>query len=100
MLAGVATRRHVDVAEPLSSEVETAAKATGRSSVSRRFKRATEAALTELMARDLSGLEVAVIMIDGLDVAGQCVVVALAITADGPRFRSGCGWVTPRTRPW
>ena len=33
MLAGVATRRHVDVAEPLGSEVES--KATGRSSVSR-----------------------------------------------------------------
>src|SRR5207248_8891953 len=67
MLAGVATRRHVDVSEPLSSEVEAKAKATGRSSVSRRFKRAAEAALAELMARDLSGLDVAVIMIDGLD---------------------------------
>ena len=89
MLAGVATRRHVDVAEPLSAEVEAKAKATGRSSVSRRFKRATEAALAELMARDLSGLEVAVIMIDGLDVAGQCVVVALAICADGTKIPVG-----------
>ncbi len=89
MLAGVATRRHVDVGEPLSSAVEAEAKATGRSSVSRRFKRATEAALAELMARDLSGLEVAVIMIDGLEVAGQCVVVALAITADGTKIPVG-----------
>jgi transposase-like protein len=89
MLAGVATRRHVDVAEPISSEVEAAAKATGRSSVSRRFKRATEAALAELMARDLSGLEVAVIMIDGLEIAGQCVVVALAICADGTKIPVG-----------
>lgn len=89
MLAGVATRRHVDVAEPLSSEVEAKSKATGRSSVSRRFKRATEAALAELMARDLSGLDVAVIMIDGLDVAGACVVVALAITTDGTKVPVG-----------
>ena len=89
MLAGVATRRHVDVAEPLSAGVEAGAKATGRSSVSRRFKRATEAALAELMARDLSGLDVAVIMIDGLDVAGQCVVVALAILADGTKVPVG-----------
>ncbi len=89
MLAGVATRRHVDVAEPLGAEVETKAKATGRSSVSRRFKRATEAALAELMARDLSGLDVAVIMIDGLDVAGQCVVVALAILTDGTKVPVG-----------
>jgi putative transposase len=89
MLAGVATRRHVDVAEPLSAAVEKAAKATGRSSVSRRFKRATEAALAELMARDLSGLDVAVIMIDGLDVAGQCCVVALVITTDGIKVPVG-----------
>ena len=89
MLAGVATRRHVDVAEPLSPELEAKAKATGRSSVSRRFKRATAAALAELMARDLSGLEVAVIMIDGLDVAGQCVVVALAISTDGTKVPVG-----------
>ena len=89
MLAGVATRRHVDVGEPLSGGVEAKAKATGRSSVSRRFKRATEAALAELMARDLSGLEVAVIMIDGLDVAGQCVVVGLVITTDGTKVPVG-----------
>ena len=72
-----------------SAAVEAEAKATGRSSVSRRFKRATEAALAELMARDLSGLDVAVIMIDGLEVAGQCVVVALAITADGTKIPVG-----------
>jgi putative transposase len=89
MLAGVATRRHVDVSEPLGAEVEAKAKATGRSSVSRRFKAATDAALAELMARDLSALKVAVIMIDGLDVAGQCVVVALAITTDGTKIPVG-----------
>lgn len=81
----VATRRHVDLAEPLGSGVETRPKATGRSSVSRRFKRATEAALAELMARDLSGPDMAVIMIDGLDVACHCVAVALAITTNGTR---------------
>lgn len=89
MLAGVATRRHVDVAEALSAEVEAKATATGRSSVSRRFKRATEAALAALMARDLSGLDVVVIMIDGLEVAGSCVVVALAICADGTKIPVG-----------
>jgi putative transposase len=89
MLAGVATRRHVDVAEPLGAEIEAKAKATGRSSVSRRFKRATEAALAELIARDLSGLDVAVIMIDGLEIAGQCCVVALVICADGTKVPVG-----------
>ena len=44
---------------------------------------ATEAAMTELLTADLSGLETAVLMIDGLNVAGEMIVVALIITADG-----------------
>lgn len=89
VLAGVATRRHGDVSEPLSAEIEEQAKGTGRSSVSRRWKRATEAALAELMARDLSVLEVAVAMVDGIEVAGQCCVAALVITTDGTKVPVG-----------
>ena len=74
MLAGVATRRHVDVAELVGVE----GKATSKSAVSRRFKAATEAALSELLARDLSGLETAVLMIDGLNVADQMITVPVA----------------------
>ena len=89
VLAGVATRRHAEVSEPLSSEIDEQAKGTGRSSVSRRWKRATEAALAKLMARDLSGLEVAALMVDGIEVAGQCCVAALVITADGTKVPAG-----------
>ena len=64
-------------------------KATSKSAVSRRFKAATEAALSELLARDLSGLETAVLMIDGLDVADQMITVALVITADGTKVPVG-----------
>ena len=77
MLAGVATRRHVDVAEPVG---RSSGKAMSKSAVSRRFKAATEAAMSELLARDLSGLEAAVLMIDGLNVADQMIIVALVIT--------------------
>ena len=70
MLAGVATRRHVDVAEPVG---QVDGKARSKSAVSRRFKAATETALRELMARDLSELEVAVVMIDGLNIADQMI---------------------------
>ena len=49
MLAGVATRRHVDVAEPVGTD----GKARSKSAVSRRFKAATQTALRDLMARDL-----------------------------------------------
>ena len=86
MLAGVATRRHVDVAEPVGP---IDAKGLSRSAVSRRFKTATEQAVTELLARDLSGLDTAVLMIDGLNVADQMIVVALVITADGTKVPVG-----------
>jgi putative transposase len=85
MLAGVATRRHVDVTEPLGVE----GKATSKSAVSRRFKAVTEAAMGDLLARDLSDLETAVLMIDGLTVADQMIVVALVITADGTKVPVG-----------
>jgi putative transposase len=86
MLAGVATRRHVDVTEPVGPVV---GKAQSRSAVSRRFKAATEQALAELLARDLSALDTAVLMIDGLNVAGQMITVAVIITADGTKVPVG-----------
>jgi putative transposase len=86
MLAGVATRRHVDVTEPVGA-IE--GRATSKSAVSRRFTAATEAALTDLLARDLSGLETAVLMIDGLNVADQMITVAMVITADGTNVPVG-----------
>lgn len=82
MLAGVATRRHRAVAEPVGAAVEAKARSTSRSSVSRRFKAATATALEELMARDLTEVSVAVMMIDGVNFAEQCCVVAMAICTD------------------
>lgn len=89
MLAGVATRRYADVEPSLGAALDARSKATGRSSVSRRWARATQAALGELMARDLSGLDVAVVMIDGLVIVGQCCVVALVICTDGTKVPVG-----------
>lgn len=68
-----------------STQVEAAAEATGRSSVSRQLRGRPRLLSVELMARGFSGLDVAVIMIDRLDVAGQCCVVALVICADGTK---------------
>lgn len=89
MLAGVATRRHADVSEPLGEAIEARARGTSRSAVSRRFIRATRHALDELMARDLSDLDAAVLMVDGIMVAGQCCVAALLITTDGRKVPAG-----------
>ncbi len=89
MLAGVATRRHRAVAEPVGRAVDDAAGSTSASSVSRRFKAATATALEELMGRDLSELAVVAMMIDGVHFAEQCCVVALAICADGTKVPVG-----------
>jgi putative transposase len=89
MLAGVATRRHARVGEPVGAGVEEAATSTSRSAVSRRFVKQTETALAELLARDLSGLDIKVLMIDGEHVSERCVVVALAITCDGTKVPVG-----------
>lgn len=85
MVAGVATRRHARAAEPVGTQVDQEAKSTSRSAISRRFVKQTETALAELMARDLTGEDIKVLMIDGEHLAERCVVVALAITADGTK---------------
>jgi len=85
MLAGVATRRHARTSEPVGEQLAAAQKSVSKSAVSRRFVRQTETALAELMARDLSGEDIAVLMLDGEHMAERCVVVALAITADGTK---------------
>jgi len=57
--------------------------------MSRRFVKETETALAELLARDLTGKESTVLMLDGEHVAGRCVIVALGITAGGEKFPVG-----------
>ena len=48
--------------------------------MSRRFVAATETALAQLLAADLSGLDLVALMVDGIKVAEHCCVVALGIT--------------------
>src|SRR5215218_8195708 len=57
MLAKLSTRRYRHGLEPVGSQVEHAATGTSRSAVSRRFVAATEHALAQLLAADLSGLD-------------------------------------------
>jgi len=85
MLAKLSTRRYRVGLEPVGTEVERAAAGTSRSAVSRRFVARTEHALTELLARDLSGLDLVALMVDGIRVADHICVVALGITLDGAK---------------
>jgi putative transposase len=89
MLAGLATRRHVKAGEPVGQAVQEQARSTSRSAVSRRFIAATKTALAQLLARDLSGMDIKVLMLDGEHLADHLAVVALAITADGTKVPVG-----------
>jgi putative transposase len=85
MLAKLSTRRYRVGLEPVGAEVERAAAGTSRSAVSRRFVARTEHALAELLTRDLSGLDLVALMVDGIRVAEHTCVVGLGITLDGTK---------------
>jgi putative transposase len=89
VLAGVASRRQVRVSEPVGAKVAAVAASTSKSAISRRFVAQTRTALAELLSRDLSTLDIKVLMVDGEHLAERCCVVALAITADGSKVPVG-----------
>ena len=89
MLAKLSTRRYQVGLEPVGSRAEQASSGTSKSAVSRRFVAATERALAELLAADLSGLDLVALMVDGIRVAEHCCVVALGITLDGTKVPLG-----------
>jgi transposase-like protein len=85
MLAGLSTRRYPVGLEPVGARVQQAATSTSRSAVSRRFVAATETALAQLLAADLSTLDLVGLMIDGVHFGEHCCVVALGIGIDGTK---------------
>jgi transposase-like protein len=84
MVAGVATRRY----EPLLEEIS---QSTGlkKSSVSKAFVKGSKECLEEINSRDLSKLDVAVLMIDGIGFGDRTVVAAKAITTGGKKHIVG-----------
>jgi len=59
----------------------------------------TEHALAELLAQDLTGLDLVALLVDGIRVADHTWVVALGITIDGTKIRSLWPKAPPRTPP-
>jgi transposase-like protein len=80
MVRGVSTREYEHV-------VDMAREGFGvdRSSVSRQFVRASAADVRALAERRFEGQRYATVMIDGVDYAGETMVVALGITEDGTK---------------
>jgi putative transposase len=89
MLAKLSTRRYRVGLEPVGSRADQASSGTSKSAISRRFVAATERALAELLAQDLSGLDLVALMVDGVRMAEHCCVVALGITIDGTKVPLG-----------
>ena len=89
MLAGISTRKYTRANEPMGQAIEQASSGESKSAVSRRFVRGTQRALDELIHRPLGELEVAVLMVDGVDFAGQTCVVAMVITTDETKIPVG-----------
>ena len=86
MLAGVSTRKYASVGEPVGREVERESRATGKSTVSELFIERTRTALGELMSRRLDDVRLAVMMLDGMEIADRTRVVALGISTDGVKL--------------
>jgi putative transposase len=89
MLAGVSVRRFADVGEPVGEEVVQASASTGKTAVSDMFIERTRTALSELMTRRLDDVRLAVMMLDGLEIADRTHVVALGITTEGVKLPLG-----------
>ena len=89
MLAGVSTRRFVQVGEPVGEGVEQEASSTSKSTVSELFIERTRTALGELMGRRLDDVRLAVMMLDGLEIADRTHVVALGISTEGVKIPLG-----------
>jgi putative transposase len=89
MLAGVSTRKFARVGEPVGSEVEAVSSSRSKTSVSERFIERTRSALGELMSRRLDDVRLAVMMLDGLEIAERTHVVALGVSTEGVKVPLG-----------
>jgi len=85
MLGGLSTRRYPVGLEPVGEAVGQAARSTSKSAVSRKFVAMTEDALSDLLGKDLSELDLVALMIDGVHFADHLCVVALGIDIDGTK---------------
>jgi putative transposase len=100
MLAKLSCRRYRAGLEPVGLGVASTASGTSRSAISRRFVARTEHTLAELLAQDLTGLDLVALLVDGIGVAEHTWVVASASPSTAPSSRSPWPRAPPRTPRW
>jgi len=84
MILGISSRNYAE-------SVESFVKGYGikKSSVSRHFVKATAEQMREFMERDLAGLDLVAIFIDGIEFKGHLIVVALGLDKGGKKHILG-----------
>jgi len=100
MLAKLSGRRYQAGLEPVGADVERAAAGTSTSAVSRRFVARTEHALAELLAQDLSGLDLVALRWTGSGWPTTAVWSPLASPSTAPRSPSPWPRAQARTPAW
>ncbi len=84
LVNGLSSRRYEEVAEKIPETF-----GISKSSVSRRFKKATAARLAEVLERNLSELDIVAIFLDGKHLSETDMVLALGITLGGEKITLG-----------
>lgn len=84
LVHGLSSRRYEEVAERIPETF-----GISKSAVSQRFKKATSARLAAVLERDLSGLDIIAIFLDGKHLAETDMVIALGITLSGEKIPLG-----------
>ncbi len=87
LLLGVSTRGYAASLE--AAPAGTRSRATSKSAVSRRLVAATRTQLTAQLGRRLDELDLVALFLDGVHVAGQTLIVALGVAADGSKTPLG-----------
>jgi putative transposase len=87
MMLGISTRKYGRSLEPVAPGLRT--RGTSKSAVSRRFVTATKSTVAAWLKRDLSGIDMVALMIDGMHVEEHVLLVALAIDSEGKKHVMG-----------
>jgi putative transposase len=87
MVLGVSTRRYARSLEPLPHAVTV--RGVSKSAVSERFVYGTERKLGELMSRELGGLKLVALMIDGVHFGEHVVLAAVGVDQRGGKHVLG-----------
>jgi putative transposase len=87
MVLGVSTRNYARSVGAVPTSIPS--RGASKSAVSRRFVRATEQTLRELMGCDLSGLSICAVVIDGIHVGEHVVVGAVGVDDTGHKHVLG-----------